>query len=193
MPDQFRQRLGVLDVTVKNEDNHETNMLSSDDYNAYHGGMIAAVRSLRGKAPRSYCGDSTDRSRPVMHSVQEEAKRVFRSEAVNPKFIRGMMEHGYKGAADMANYVAHSFQWDATSGVMDDWMYDAYAEKYAFDADVGEWMKKVNPWAVQRIAETLLEADRRGLWKADDTTRDRLKELYLSVEGELEDANDEES
>lgn len=104
-----RKRMGSLDVTIKNEDNHETNMLSSDDYNAYHGGMIAAVRSIKGLAPRSYCGDSTDKSKVVMHSVQEEAKRIFRSEAVNPKFIEGMMKHGYKGAADMANYIAHSF------------------------------------------------------------------------------------
>ena len=71
-------------------------MLSSDDYNAYHGGMIAAVRSIKGSAPRSYCGDSTDRTRVTMHSVQEEAKRLFRSEAINPKFIKGMMQHGYK-------------------------------------------------------------------------------------------------
>ena len=55
------KRMGSLDVTIKNEDNHETNMLSSDDYNAYHGGMIAAVRSIKGSAPRSYCGDSTDK------------------------------------------------------------------------------------------------------------------------------------
>lgn len=100
LPQQFRKRMGSLDVTIKNEDNHETNMLSSDDYNAYHGGMIAAVRSIKGSAPRSYCGDSTDKSKVVMHSVQEEAKRIFRSEAINPKFIEGMMKHGYKGAAD---------------------------------------------------------------------------------------------
>ena len=108
-----------MDITIKNEDNHETNMLSSDDYNAYHGGMIAAVRSIKGSAPKSYCGDSTDRSRVTMHSVQEEAKRLFRSEAINPKFIEGMMKHGYKGAADMSNMVAHSYQWDATSKVME--------------------------------------------------------------------------
>ena len=64
-----------------------------------------------------------------MHSVQEEAKRIFRSEAINPKFIEGMMKHGYKGAADMANYIAHSFQWDATSAVMEDWMYEKICRK----------------------------------------------------------------
>ncbi len=191
MPDAFRKRLGAMDLTIKNEDNHETNMLSSDDYNAYHGGMIAAVRSISGKAPRSYCGDSTNRDKPALRSVQEEMKRVFRSESINPKYIHGMMNHGYKGAADMANMVAHSYQWDATSAVMDDWMYEKYAEKYAFDKTVQDWMKQVNPWALQRITETLLEADKRNLWNAKDETRDKLRQLYLEIEGELEDDGDE--
>ena len=190
LPQQFRSRMGSLDITIKNEDNHEVNMLSSDDYNAYHGGMIAAVRSIKGSAPRSYCGDSTDRSHVVMHSVQEDAKRIFRSEAVNPKFISGMMKHGYKGAADMANYIAHSFQWDATSAVMEDWMYEKYAEKYTFDSKVQNWLRDVNPWALQRMTAVLLEANQRGLWHAKPETLSELRRLYLSMEGELEDKAD---
>lgn len=193
LPQMFKKRIGSLDVTIKNEDNHETNMLSSDDYNAYHGGMIAAVRSIKGSAPKSYCGDSTDRNNIKMHSVQEQAKRIFRSEAINPKFIEGMMKHGYKGALDMSNYVAHSFQWDATSKVMEDWMYEKYAEKYAFDPKVQEWLRDVNPWALQRMTETLLEANQRGLWNAKQETLDELRKLYLDIDGELEDRADANS
>ena len=192
LPAQFRKRMGSLDITIKNEDNHETNMLSSDDYNAYHGGMIAAVRAIKGSAPRSYCGDSTDRTRVTMHSVQEEAKRIFRSESINPKFIEGMMKHGYKGAADMANMIAHSFQWDATSAVMEDWMYEKYAEKYTFDKKVQDWLREVNPWALQRMTEILLEAEQRGLWQAKPETKEELQRLYLDMEGELEDRADDE-
>ena len=192
MPKLFRKRMGSLDITIKNEDNHETNMLSSDDYNAYHGGMIAAVRAIKGSAPRSYCGDSTDRTRVVMHSVQEDAKRIFRSESINPKFIEGLMQHGYKGAADMANMLAHSFQWDATSAVMEDWMYEKYAEKYTFDKKVQEWLRDVNPWALQRMTEILLEAEQRGMWQAKPETKEELQKLYLDMEGELEDRADAE-
>ena len=191
LPKQFRKRMGVLDITIKNEDNHETNMLSSDDYNAYHGGMIAAVRSIKGSAPKSYCGDSTDRSRVTMHSLQEETKRLFRSESINPRFIEGMMKHGYKGAADMSNMVAHSYQWDATSKVMEDWMYEKYAEKYVLDPKVQEWMRDVNPWALKRTTEVLLEASQRGLWHAKDETLQALQRLYLDVDGELEEQADE--
>ncbi len=191
MPELFSRRMAGIDVTVQNLDNREISMLNSDDYNAYHGGMVAAVRSIKGSAPRSYCGDSSDRKKVMMRSLQEEVKRLFRGEAMNPKFIEGMKKHGYKGAADLSNYVAHSYQWDATSEVLEDWMYEKYAEKYALDQDMQDWMKAVNPWALQRIAETLLEAAQRGLWQAKEETRQELQQLYLSIEGELEDRSDD--
>ena len=189
-PELFKKRMASLNVTIKNEDNRESHMLSSDDFNAYHGGMIATVRALSGKQPRSYCGDSSDRSKVEMRSLEEETKRLFRGEAINPKFIQGMKKHGYKGAQDLANYVAHSYQWDATSNVMEDWMYEKYAEKYAFDKEMQEWMKEVNPWALQRLTEVLLEAEQRGLWNAKAETKEELQKLYLSLEGELEERSE---
>ncbi|WP_371366925.1 Aerobic cobaltochelatase subunit CobN [Sporomusa rhizae] len=190
LPELFKRRLSTIDATIHNEDNREISILNSDDFNSYHGGMIASVRSLRGKAPRSYCGDSTDKSHVVMRSLQDEIKRLFRGEAMNPKFIEGMKKHGYKGAADLANYVAHSYQWDATSEVMEDWMYDQYAKKYAIDPNMQEWMRDVNPWALQRIAESLLEAHQRGMWNTTDEMVRELQNIYLSIEGELEDRSD---
>lgn len=189
-PEVFQRRMAGLDVTVKNEDTRETHMFSSDDYNAYHGGMIATVRALTGKAPRSYTGDSSDRQRIVLRSVAEEAARLFRGEAMNPKFIEGMKEHGYKGASDLANYLAHSYQWDATSGVMKDWMYEGYARKYVLDAGMQEWMQDVNPWALHRMAETLLEAQQRGLWNTSEETLAEVRSLYLSIEGDLEERSE---
>lgn len=186
-PELFRERLSHMEVTIKNEDNHETNMMSSDDYNAYHGGLIAAVRSCSGKKPHAYEGDSSDRSRIKVRTVEAAAKRIFRTETVNPKFIEGLMQHGYKGAADLSNRVAVSFQWDATSDVMEDWMYEKLSAAYALDPKVQDWMKRVNPWALSRITETLLEAARRGLWQAREETVDALEKLYLEVEGEIEE------
>ena len=118
------------------------------------------------------------------------AIRLFRGEAMNPKFIEGMKEHGYKGASDLANYLAHSYQWDATSGVMKDWMYEGYARKYVLDAGMQEWMQDVNPWALHRMAETLLEAQQRGLWNTSEETLAEVRSLYLSIEGDLEERSE---
>lgn len=192
LPKLFERRLGQMEITLQNVDHRESSMLAGDDYNNYRGGMVAAVRSVRGEMPRNYVSDSSDRSKVQIRSLDEELKRWFRGEAMNPKYINGMKKHGYKGAGDLATYVAVSYQWDATSDVMEDWMYEKYAEKYAFDKDMQEWMKKVNPWALHRIAEVLLEAIQRGLWNAKTEIKEELKELFLSMEGELEELNDHE-
>lgn len=188
--EMFKRRMRCLDITVKNEDNRENNMFTTDDHNAYHGGMIATVKALTGKAPKSYSADSSDSSRFTIRTVDQEAKRLFRAEAMNPKFIQGMKKHDYKGATELSNYLLHSYQWDATSDVLEDWMYEGFAEKYALDKEIQQWMREVNPWALQRIADILLEASQRGMWKAKQETLAGLRELYLELEGDLEDQAD---
>lgn len=187
-PEEFTSRLSQLDLTFKNEDNRELNILDGDDYNAYHGGMIAAVRSLRGEAPKSYCGDSSNPKAVKIRALDEEIKLIFRSQVLNPQWIRAMQEHGYKAAGDFSALVSHCFEWDATSETMEDWMYDNLAEKYALDQEMQEWMKKVNPWALHSISEKLLEAIQRGMWEAKESTKKELQKLYLEMEGELEGA-----
>ncbi|MBQ8919429.1 MAG: cobaltochelatase subunit CobN, partial [Acidaminococcaceae bacterium] len=190
LPQLFRKRLATIEITIKNTDNHEVHLLNSDDFNAYCGGMNAAVHSIRGKMPRCYIGDSADRAKAETRSLGEEIRRVFRGESMNPKYIQGMKKHGYKGASDLANLVAHAYGWDCTSEVLEDWMYEGFAKKLALDPEIREWMNEVNPWALHRVAEKLLEAEQRGMWKALPETKDALRKLYMELEGELEEQAD---
>lgn len=190
LPDLFRRRLSSVEVTIKNMDNHEIHLLNSDDFNAYCGGMNAAVHSLRGKAPRCYIGDTADRGRAETKSLDEEFRRVYRGESMNPKYLEGMKKHGYKGASDLAGIVAHAYAWDCTSEVMTDWMYDGFAEKYALDKEMQAWMREVNPWALQRIAGKLLEAEKRKMWSPAAEVKKELQRLYLEMEGDLESRGD---
>ncbi len=187
VPDEFRKRLASLDLTVKNEDTREYDMLDGDDFYSYHGGMIAAVKALKGELPRSYCGDSSDPDRVKARSTVEETKHIFRSRILNPKWIKSMMRHGYKGAGDISRMVDIAFGWDATAEVLEDWMYEELANRYALDREMQEWLKKVNPHALQNIAERLLEAVDRGMWQASDEMKEELRSIYLDVEGLIED------
>ncbi len=92
----------------------------------------------------------------------------------------------------LANRLVLSYQWDATTGIMDDAMYEKLAQKYTLDENMQDWMRDVNPWALSRMAETLLEAEKRGLWKARPETKQELIELYLNIEGEMEERADNE-
>ena len=187
VPDEFRRRLSRLDLTVKNEDTREYDMLDGDDFYSYHGGMIAAVKALKGELPRSYCGDSSDPDRVKTRSTVEETKHIFRARILNPKWIESMKRHGYKGAGDISRMVDIAFGWDATAEVLEDWMYEELANKYALDRDMQEWLKKVNPHALQNIAERLLEAVERGMWQATEEMKEELRDVYLDIEGWIED------
>jgi cobaltochelatase CobN len=176
-----------ITVAAKNVDNREHDIADSDDYFQYHGGMVAMVRSLTGASPAAYVGDSAVPHAVRTRTLGEETRRVFRSRVVNPKWIDAMRRHGYKGAFELAATVDYLFGFDATAGVVDDWMYTKLAESYVFDEQVREFMQRSNPWALRGITERLLEAAERGLWaKPDEATLDRLRATYLELEGELE-------
>jgi cobaltochelatase CobN len=179
-----------IDAAVKNVDNREHDILDSDDYYQYHGGMVASVRALTGREPAAYIGDSSDPSRAHARTLAEESRRVFRARVANPRWIASMIRHGYKGAAELAATVDYLFGYDATTGVGEDWMYEQVAQRYLLDEDVAEFMGRSNPWAARGIAERLLEAAERGLWEEpDDATVAAIRERFLSLEGELEEAS----
>ncbi|MEM2439981.1 MAG: cobaltochelatase subunit CobN, partial [Candidatus Bathyarchaeia archaeon] len=176
-----------IELTVKNVDTCEYDLLSGDDWYDAHGGMDVTIKVLAGKAPRSYYGDSSDPNRVKVRSTHEEIKHVFRARLLNPKWIEGMKRHGYKGAGDLSRTVDFVFGWDATEEAIEDWMYEELAEKYALNLEMQGWLKKVNPYALQNILERLLEAIERGMWQASEEMRRKLRGLYLSLEGLLED------
>lgn len=182
----FCRRLAAVEATVKNEDNREIDMYDSDDFYSYHGGMVAAVKVIKGEKPLSFSGDSSDPARVKVRTLEEETRHIFRARVLNPKWIESMKRHGYKGAGDLSHLVEVAFGWDATAEVLDDWLYEALAQKYALDSSIQEWFKKVNPWALKNIVEHLLEAIERGMWQAAPELSEALKELYLEIEAELE-------
>jgi len=187
VPETFKRCLGRVELTVKNEDTREYDMLDSDDFYSFHGGMIAAVRSIRGKKPRSYCGDGSDPERVKIKSISEETMHILRARILNPKWMESMKRHGYKGAGDLSRTMDVVFGWDATAEVIEDWMYEELANRYALDKEMQDWLKKVNPHALQNIVERLLEAIERGMWRATEKTREELRSIYLDVEGLLEE------
>ncbi|WP_214324657.1 cobaltochelatase subunit CobN [Nonomuraea sediminis] len=184
MEDAYRR----IAVAAKNVDTREHDIADSDDYFQYHGGMIATVRALTGKSPAAYVGDSTRPDAVRTRTLSEETSRIFRARVVNPRWLAAMRRHGYKGAFELAATVDYLFGYDATTGVVADWMYDRITEAYVLDPENQEFMARSNPWALHGIAERLLEAADRGMWQHPDPEILRgLREVYLKTEGDLED------
>lgn len=174
-------------VAAKNTDTREHDIADSDDYFQYHGGMIATVRALTGTAPASYVGDSTSPDAVRTRTLGEETARVFRARVVNPRWLAAMRRHGYKGAFELAATVDYLFGFDATAGVVGDWMYEKLTESYVLDEVNQEFLRQANPWALRGIVERLNEAADRGLWEEPDPELlAKMREVYLSLEGDLE-------
>ncbi len=187
-PEVFQQRLKEMQIVLQNQDNREHDILDSDDYYQFQGGLTAAVRSLQGKNPETYFGDNSNTSQPKVRYLKEEITRVYRSRVVNPKWIAGVMRHGYKGAFEMAATVDFLFAYDATAQCVEDHIYQGVVQAYLEEPVVCEFIQAKNPWALRDIAERLLEAHQRGLWQdVNSKTLDNLRNLVHQAEAAIEE------
>ncbi len=161
----LERRLASIEAVLHNQDNREHDILDSDDYYQFEGGLAAAVRTLSGAQPALYHNDTSRPETPKVRTLRDEIGRVVRARVVNPKWIAGVMRHGYKGAAEMAATVDYLFAFAATARVVDDAHFDAVYEAYLRDADVLAFLRRVNPAALAEMADRLAEAVARGLWR----------------------------
>jgi cobaltochelatase CobN len=162
---RFEALLGQVEAVVHNQDNREHDLLDSDDYYQFEGGLAAAVARLSGARPAVYHNDHSRPEQPRIRRLEEEIARVVRARAVNPKWLAGAMRHGYKGAAEIAATVDYLFAFAATTGAVRDHHFDAIYDAYIADPAVAHFIADANPAALREIAARLDEAIRRGLWR----------------------------
>jgi len=180
--ERFAQRLSQVQAVLQNQDNREHDLLDSNDYYQFQGGMLAAAESLSGAKTASYHGDHSQPDLPKIRTLKEELNRVIRSRAANPKWIDGVKRHGYKGAFEMAATVDFLFAFDATTELIDDHQYALLADAYLLDPSTRDFIQQHNPDALRDMTERMLEAQQRGLWQQPGEYRDALEGLLLDIE-----------
>ena len=160
----FETRLRAVDAIIQNQDNREHDVLDSDDYYQFEGGIAAAIENLTGTPPVAYHPDHARPENPRIRTLQEEIARVVRARAVNPKWIAGVRRHGYKGAFEMTATLDYLFAFAATTSCVSDYQFDAVFDAYLGDQAVRDWIKEVNPAALADMQDRFREAIERGLW-----------------------------
>ncbi|MCV6587673.1 MAG: cobaltochelatase subunit CobN [Marinobacterium sp.] len=178
----FAVRLGQLEAVVQNQDNREHDLLDSDDYYQFQGGMTNAVRVLSGAMPQVYHSDHANPAKPKIRTLNEELNRVVRSRVLNPKWIEAMQQHGYKGAFEMTASVDYLFAYDATTDLVADYQYQQVTDALVFDEQNRAFMQQHNQHALEEMAERLLEAIQRGLWAEPGDYGTRLQDLLLELD-----------
>jgi cobaltochelatase CobN len=177
--DLFAARLATVQAVVQNQDNREHDLLDSDDYYQFEGGMAAAAAHLSGKQPAIYHNDHSRPEKPVIRSLEEEISRVVRGRVVNPKWIDGVMRHGYKGAAEIAATVDFMFAFAATTGAVKDHHFEAAYQAYLMDERVRDFLAEKNPAALRELAAKFLQAMDKTLWTPkSNSARFDLEEMH---------------
>jgi cobaltochelatase CobN len=161
----LEQRLAAADAVLHNQDNREHDLLDSDDYYQFEGGLALVVRRLSGRLPAVWHNDHSRPETPRIRSLREEIGRVVRGRAANPRWIAGVMRHGYKGAAEIAATVDYLFAFAATARAVDDAHFEALFDAYLADDRVRDFMAEHNPAALAETSLRFLEAIDRGLWR----------------------------
>lgn len=190
MPELFKVRLSKMQVTVKNSVSREYDMFDNDDVYIFLGGLNAAVTAVSGNRPMSIIGDSSNTSKVKTKTIEEESKFIFRSKILNPKWLNGLKQHGFKGAQEISEMFEYVFAWDATSDIVEPWMYESLAETYILDGEVKEWIDDVNPYAMREMLQRLMEAIDRGMWEPTEEMNKRLSDAFLENEDILEGRTD---
>lgn len=190
MRNEFVRRFGKVSVTVKNMPDREIDLLDCDDVYEYLGGMNTFVRAYGKKDAVTFIGDGSDPKKTKVRGTKEELRFVFRSKVLNPKFINGLKEHGYRGAAEMANIAEYTMAWGATSDAAEDWMFEGMADRFLLDKDTREWMMDENPYAAMDILNTMEESIERGIWGASEYYKGKIADLYSETEARIEELSD---
>jgi cobaltochelatase CobN len=163
--EDLAERLAGVQLVAQAQDNREHDILDSDDYYQFMGGLAATVETLRGSAPRISHVDTSRPEAPMARPLAQEIARVVRGRAANPKWITGVMRHGYKGAFEIAAAVDYLFGFAASTNAVGDHHFDQLFAAYLEDEQVRCFMADANPAALRETAARFAEAMRRGLWR----------------------------
>ena len=163
--ERFAARLSRIDAVVHNQDNREHDLLDSDDYYQFEGGLTVAAETLSGHRPAVWHNDHSRPENPVTRSLEEEIARVVRSRVVNPKWIDGVKRHGYKGAFEIIATVDYMFAFAATTGAVRSHHFDLAFEAFVEDEATRDFIRANNRYGWDELLAKFREARDRGFWQ----------------------------
>lgn len=184
---QLASSLQTVDATFNKVVSDEYDLLGCCCYFGVHGGLTAAAKQASGRDVRVYFGDTREPQHVEVRDMADELRRVVRTRLLNPKWIEGMKQHGYKGAQDISKRVGRVYGWEASTQEVDDWIFDDITKAFVLDEEMRRFFEENNPYALEEMSRRLLEAQSRGLWNPDPELLNELKKSYLEIESWMEE------
>ena len=176
-----------VQLVVHNQDNKEHDILDSDDYYQFQGGLSSAIKKIKGKFPEMYHGDLSKFGLSKISKLKDEINKVVISRILNPKWINGMKDNGYKGAFEFSATLDYLYAFDATTEVVSDWCYEEVYKSWLCDKELKNFFLENNPWALRDISQRLLEIINRKMWKnCSSDVIENLKQIIINTDSIIE-------
>lgn len=180
----FSKILNTVDIVTQERDNTEYEVTDLDHYYEFLGGLSLSVQKKKNKKVDTFVVDTTEEVE--IYDLKSSIELSIRSRLLNPTWIEGMLKHNFHGVAKIKDRIEYLLGFAATTGKVDNWIFDEVADKFIFNKELRDKISKLNPYATLKIAQLLLETNRRGYWSADNSKIERLKDLILELEGNVE-------
>ncbi len=182
----YEENLKSVEIISQIRSNHEYEITDLDHYYEYFGGLSKSVEMIKGKKAKMYITDTTG-DRILSESIERSIARGIRTRVLNPKWIDGMLEHKYHGVQKIADRFENVMGLAATTNSVEEWIYDDMYSSYVEDEELRERLVENNPYAYMDILEQMTEYYNRGYWDADEEKIEKIKELYLELEDNIEE------
>jgi cobaltochelatase CobN len=157
----LKTSLKTVDLSFNRSVTDEYDLTGCCCYFGTHGGMINAARVISERDDiLNYYGDTRE---PGKVSVR------------------------YKGAGEISKRVGRLYGWQATAKAVDDAVFDDITRTFMMNEENRKFFEENNPWALEEMARRLIEAAERDLWHPAPDVKDALKELYIEIEGWIEE------
>ena len=176
--------LSRVEATYQNIDSFEVGITDVDHYFEYLGGISKAVELRSQARPAIYLSDSLSPQTKI-RSLAETVRLETRTKTLNPKWYEGMLQHGFRGVAEIENHVANTFGWSATADAVDPWIYTEISQTFLLDEAMFDRLAELNPHSVESLARRLLEAHERGYWNPDEHVLEKLREIAENLQHRL--------
>ena len=186
-PDALRSALQHVTLTFQNIDSYEIGISDIDHYYEYLGGVSKTVEHLSKSKPKVMVGDigGTGKKQRVC-SLEKMVSLESRIKLLNPKWYEAMLEQGYEGVREIESHLSNTYGWSATASAVKNWTYDQFNETFLLDKTMRERLINLNVHATTSMTRRLLEAHSRGFWEAEESTIEKLQELYADLESRIE-------
>ena len=164
--ESLKKQICESDTYLHIQDMPETDLLLASDYAAHEGGFSAAVSYLGYVEKHMYHLDSTNPHSTKTRSLQEEIAKVVRSRASNTEWIEGMMNHGFRGAAEIAETLDNMASFAQLTNAVPSHLFDLYYSATLGNKRVNSFLASENPLAVKSMEIVFEKLKEKGYWVA---------------------------